>query len=91
MDVHNIRILFAFFALQGREIVVLLYAFPEKSKSTKNNPKSYSYAIEKAKERIEELKSVYEDLQLITNWEIDVIDYKSRANGYNITKIVCQE
>jgi len=42
--------------LQGREIVVLLYAFPEKSKSTKNNPKSYSYAIEKAKERIEELK-----------------------------------
>ncbi|WP_238524939.1 hypothetical protein [Caldicellulosiruptor owensensis] len=67
IDVHNIRILFAFFALQGREIVVLLYAFPEKSKSTKNNPKSYSYAIEKAKERIEDLKSVYEGLQLITN------------------------
>ncbi|BCS80249.1 type II toxin-antitoxin system RelE/ParE family toxin [Anaerocellum diazotrophicum] len=67
MDVHNIRILFAFFALQGKEIVILLYAFPEKSKSTKNNPKSYSYAIEKAEERIEELKSVYEDLQLITN------------------------
>jgi len=49
MDVHNIRILFAFFALQGREIVVLLYAFPEKSKSTKIIQKVIHMRLKKQK------------------------------------------
>lgn len=65
-DKHNVRILFSFFEYGKKEIVILLYAFPEKSPATKKNPKSYSYAIEKAKERLEELKATYPGLNVAT-------------------------
>ncbi|AZT91267.1 hypothetical protein ELD05_11920 [Caldicellulosiruptor changbaiensis] len=65
-DKHNVRIIFSFFEYGGKEIVILLYAFPEKSPAKQKNPKSYSYAIEKAKERLEELKSTYPDLKVVT-------------------------
>lgn len=55
----NARILFSFFIWRDKEIVVLLYCFSEKSSARKKNPKSYAYAIEMAKKRIEYLTNTY--------------------------------